>query len=125
MTVITPGYLLKLTADGQVHEYHTSEGRIVSCNDSTQAFDLRKKPESPLIEEAKADLAHRLDIAVEQIQVLTVASRQWPDASLGCPQPDMMYAQVITPGFQIILSAAGKEYDYRTDLQRVFICKPQ
>ena len=26
----------------------------------------------------------------------------WSDASLGCPQPDMGYAQVVTPGYLVL-----------------------
>jgi hypothetical protein len=40
----------------------------------------------------------------------------WPDTSLGNAQPGMFYAQVITPGFKIILEAGGAQYEYHTDL---------
>jgi hypothetical protein len=124
LTVITPGYLIMLEANGQVYEYHTSENHIVHCDDTAPPLDREVKPEAPLIEATRTDLAQRLNIAADQIQVRSVEARQWPDGSLGCPQPGMMYAQVISPGFQIILSAEGQEYDYRTDLQRVLLCAP-
>jgi hypothetical protein len=34
-----------------------------------------------------------------------------------------MYAQVITSGYQIILSAEGQTYDYRTDGSNVRLCE--
>lgn len=37
----------------------------------------------------------------------------WNDSSLGCPKPGMMYSQVITPGFRVLVEADGKPYDYR------------
>lgn len=37
-------------------------------------------------------------------------SVQWPDASLGCPQEGMMYAQVLTPGHKLVFSLAGSTY---------------
>ncbi|MEO6197803.1 MAG: hypothetical protein ABIP58_06805, partial [Dehalococcoidia bacterium] len=40
----------------------------------------------------------------------------WPDTSLGNPQGEMFYAQVITPGYKIILEAGGSQYEYHTDL---------
>ncbi len=48
----------------------------------------------------------------------------FPDASLGCPQPDMAYAQVLTRGFTITLVYAGTTYDYRLtpDAQVVILC---
>jgi hypothetical protein len=124
LTVITPGYLIVLEVDGQHYEYHASESHVVHCDDPPPPPDGAKQPESSLTEAAKSDLAQRLNINSDQIEVRAIESRQWPDASLGCPQPGMMYAQVITPGFQIILSAAGQEYDYRTDLQRAVLCEP-
>ena len=44
----------------------------------------------------------------------------WPDTSLGNAQPGMFYAQVITPGYKIILEAGGAKYEYHTDLARNF-----
>jgi hypothetical protein len=40
---------------------------------------------------------------------------EWSDASLGCPQEGMMYAQVITPGYLIVLEAQGQTFEYHTD----------
>ena len=40
----------------------------------------------------------------------------WSDASLGCPDPDRMYAQVITPGFRLAFEHQGQGYEYHTDL---------
>jgi len=61
---------------------------------------------------AVADLSERLGIKTEQVVLVSVESVQWPDASLGCPQPGMMYAQVITPGYLIVLEAKGQRYPY-------------
>lgn len=46
------------------------------------------------------------------------------DASLGCPQPGMAYAQQITRGFKITLIYNGITYDYRLtpDGQVVILC---
>jgi hypothetical protein len=68
-----------------------------------------------VVEAVKADLAERLEIDQAEISVVSAESRDWEDASLGCPEEGEMYAQVITHGFQIILEANGTEYDYRTD----------
>jgi len=64
---------------------------------------------------AQADLAEQLGVEAAEIQVVSVEAVEWPDASLGCPQPGMMYAQVITPGFLVVLEAEGARYEYHTD----------
>jgi hypothetical protein len=64
---------------------------------------------------ALADLALRLEIAVDQIRVLEVESMSWPDSCLGVTSPDEMCLQVITPGHRIVLEANGQSYEYHTD----------
>jgi hypothetical protein len=56
-----------------------------------------------------------LKISIDQIVTAKVEPATWPDASLGCPQPDMAYAQILTPGFLINLEVDGKQYPYHTD----------
>ena len=68
-----------------------------------------------VVQLAQEDLARRLDLSPEAIEVLSVEAVDWPDTSLGCPQPGMMYAQVITPGFRLVLEAEGQIYHYHTD----------
>jgi hypothetical protein len=77
------------------------------------------------VEQALADLAARLAIETDQIEVIEAKAVVWPDASLGCPQPGMMYAQVQTVGFLIRLEARGQVYEYHTDMQQIIIlCNP-
>lgn len=49
----------------------------------------------------------------------SVESVDWNDASLGSPEPGMGYAQVITPGFKLILESEGEFHTYHTSLNRV------
>ncbi len=74
---------------------------------------------------AVADLANQLGIAPTAITVREVSEAEWPDASLGCPQPGMMYTQVITYGQQIILEADGRTYEYHASRGHVVLCRPQ
>jgi hypothetical protein len=50
---------------------------------------------------------------VGDVSIIEIEFRDFSDSSLGCPQPGMMYTQVITPGYRVILEAGGIEYDYR------------
>jgi hypothetical protein len=69
-----------------------------------------------LIRRAKEQLVEEVDgIEFDEIEVVSAEAVEWPDAALGCPQGDMMYAQVITPGYQIVLEADGEEYDFHTE----------
>lgn len=75
------------------------------------------------IQEAIADLARRLGIAPTAITVTRAEAVEWSDTSLGCPQPGMMYAQVITPGYLIVLEANGQTYEYHASRSRIFLCE--
>jgi hypothetical protein len=77
-----------------------------------------------LVRQAKADLARRLAITDDQVDLVELKAVVWPDASLGCPQPGMMYAQVLTPGYRVVLEAKGESYPYHTDKrQEMVYCK--
>ena len=67
------------------------------------------------VERAKSDLAKRLKVNENDIEEKSVADKDFPDMSLGAPAKDEMSAQMISTGWQINLSAAGKNYEYRAD----------
>ncbi|HRN70958.1 MAG TPA: hypothetical protein PLS49_07305 [Candidatus Woesebacteria bacterium] len=63
-------------------------------------------------------------ITPAMVIVKDVSAQDFNDASLGCPKPEEMYAQVITPGYQVLLEVQGTEYDYRlTDQDNVILCE--
>lgn len=76
-----------------------------------------------LIRLAKQDVARRTGIAEAEIKVASLSSETWRDSSLGCPEPGKAYAQVLTPGYRIVLEAGGKSYEYHTDSSRVVLCQ--
>ncbi len=59
--------------------------------------------------------ARRLGVGIDQIQVERVEATTWGDSSLGCPRPGMVYAQVITPGYRIVVSNGGRRLVFHTD----------
>ena len=76
-----------------------------------------------LVIQAKEDLAHRLSIPIDQIEVLEAKSVVWPDASLGCPQPGMRYKQVPVDGALIRLQTNGQVHEYHSGGGRgLFLC---
>ena len=77
------------------------------------------------IELAKNTLAKQEKIDVNTLQVESVNTVQWPDSSLGCPEPGMMYGQMITPGYQITLidSTSKTRHLVHTGKGYAVICK--
>jgi hypothetical protein len=73
---------------------------------------------------AVAHLTERTGVSESDIRLVSMEAVEWSDASLGCPQEGFMYAQVITPGYLIILEAQGQSYEYHSDkAANVVLCE--
>ena len=75
----------------------------------------------PLIAVCKADLAEITGLTEADVSLISVTAAEFSDTSLGCPEPGKSYAQVITPGYIIILQANGKQYEYHTDQHEAIV----
>ena len=73
----------------------------------------------PLVDVARDDLAQRLSASRKEITVQSVEAVEFPDTSLGVPEPDRVYAQVITPGYIIILIVDNAVYEYHGSGNRI------
>jgi hypothetical protein len=82
---------------------------IVSDVTSTSEVEMN---EETIVQETIRDLAARLEVSEQDIQVMEVRDVQWPDGALGCPEEGKMYTQAVVDGTQVILSAEGRIYDY-------------
>lgn len=69
----------------------------------------------PPVQAAVAGAADAAGVSVGAVTITAVEPTEWPDSSLGCPQPGQFYAQVVTPGFIVSLEVAGTEVTYHTD----------
>jgi hypothetical protein len=98
--------------------------RIPTGNGSTQPAITGETPNA-LLEAIKADLASRSEIASNDIIVIRDQFIVWPDGSLGCPQPGVVYTQAPVNGYWVVLKVGGDEYDYRaTENGYFFLCQP-
>jgi hypothetical protein len=70
---------------------------------------------NPAVTAAVADLAKQQNVDPSRITVASAEAVEWPDGSLGCPQPGQNYIQVITPGWRIRLGLDGKTYEYHAN----------
>lgn len=74
-------------------------------------------------ERAKKDLAKRLKISIDEIKVSSVADQEFPNSSLGAGVSGEMAMQMISSGWEIVLSADGKSYEYRADKYQLRLYK--
>ena len=62
--------------------------------------------ETRIVDQAIGDLLNSgKGITPPMISVASFTARDYADASLDCPQPDQAYAQIITPGYPVVLSS--------------------
>lgn len=119
--VITPGFLVRLEAQGVGYEYHTNLAgdalRRAGAPAAPPTFESGgpKLNRDAAVAAAVADLARRLGVPAQDILVASVELRQWPDACLGLPEPGELCAQVLTLGFAVTLQFDDASYGYRTN----------
>ena len=79
------------------------------------------------VEIARRDLAKRLSLPLDGINVVEFREVAWRDGSIGCPRPGMLYKQVLVNGSLIVLEAKGVRYEYHSGGGRdAFYCaKPE
>ena len=77
-----------------------------------------------LVTSAIEDLAKRISTQEDEIQLKEAKDVVWSNSSLGCPQPGMVYADVLTPGYLILLNANNRDYEYHAGKNSdVFLCE--
>lgn len=83
-------------------------------------------PDLPAIAPAREDLARRLDVDPDEIEILVADEVTWPDGSLGCPEPGMSYTQALVDGSQVVLRHGDRVYDYHAGADDIpFLCPSQ
>lgn len=74
--------------------------------------------------EAVTDLARRLDLPRDEIEVVSVEEVTWSDGSVGCAEEGKAYTQALVPGHRIVLRAEGRTHEYHAGGSRgVFLCE--
>ncbi|HEX8844015.1 MAG TPA: hypothetical protein VF791_05200 [Pyrinomonadaceae bacterium] len=67
-----------------------------------------------IVKRARADLAQRLGVSVDEIEEEQVEEADFPDMALGAPVKGEMSGQMITSGWRIRLKAGARGgYEYR------------
>jgi hypothetical protein len=85
------------------------------------ALTLAQAPDP--INAALRDLSARAgkNITVNDLDNWSYEQALFDDASLGCPQPGMIYAQVKTSGFKFTITYAGTDFDYRVSNDQTIV----
>jgi hypothetical protein len=103
-----PGFKIVLDASGKKYEFHTNQdGTVIQL---VEGAENAGAAEQMVIKQ----LAANLGIAEKDISVVSSEVVEFNDGCLGISMPDVMCAQVVTPGRIVVLEANGIQYEYHT-----------
>lgn len=127
LDVITPGHKVTLRVDGQVYVVHEAANKAFVCRQNLALTGITPQRElefAPQLVAARKDLAERLGLRDSEIQFVSSEARTFPDGSLGCPEPGVMYTQAEVRGWVLTLAARGRRHTYHADPHRTVACPP-
>ena len=98
-------------------------------NQSTEPFKNNTCFPNSVVEAGKRKLIEHLrkqytDIVEDQIILEECKEVIWPNGSLGCPQEDESYIEVLTPGYEIDFRFGNEHYKMHTDSLGLWIASP-
>ena len=95
---------------------------LVADSEQIQGAGTMDSDQQELAALAINTLAAHLSVEPGEITLQSLSPVDWPDSSLGCPQPDMGYLQVITPGHRALLQHQDRTYQVHMAGKRAFVC---
>lgn len=123
-TAVSPTTLAPVTPSGEVDFSQITPEPVGTDDPVEMPQPGLPDPGRYMANLARQALANRLGVDISAVAVLEQERVEWPDSSLGCPQPGTAYLTVITPGYRLLLEVDGERYPYHTDLGDTFIFCP-
>ena len=73
---------------------------------------------------AREALSRQLGRAVDGAAIVDVVAVSWPDSSMGCPKPGMIYSQVLLSGHLVHLRVSDVVYAVHVGAGEAVVCGP-
>jgi hypothetical protein len=106
-----------------VGETTTSTTATAPPQNESTTMPTSEQQELPIVAPAKADLAARLGVEPDELEVISAEEVTWPDGSLGCPEPGMSYTQALVDGSKVVLGHDDRVYVYHAGADgEPFLC---
>ena len=106
-----PGFRIILETKGKQYEFHTNLDASMVTPNTGPAVEA---PEA-VVAAVKLILAAALGVDPANITLVSAQIIEWPDSCLGVTQPGIACAQIVTPGYIVVLAANGIQYEYHTN----------
>jgi hypothetical protein len=94
-------------------------------DESPGAVDGEQVVDPAVIGPITSFLEQQTGVAQEQLRLIEGEAVTWPDSSLGCPEPDLAYTQVVVPGYRLTFTDGSRTYELHTDAEggQVILCE--
>ena len=93
-----------------------TEERSITENDKETTHMAKEQLSDSLKQTILEAVSTEQNVPVDQLEITAAEAADWPDACLGLAKPDEMCAQMMTPGWAVMVTKGGQTWQYRTDL---------
>jgi hypothetical protein len=114
LIAIIIGYYITIGMNKPVTDEGAAQNPPNSAEGSPEG-SIHNLPVPEGVKAARTVLATRLNIDSSKILILEALETDWSDSCLGLGGPAESCLQAITPGYNVLMQANGKEYRYRTN----------
>jgi hypothetical protein len=104
-----PGFRIVLSASGKKYEFHTNQDGTSIL--PALALQVPGPAEDAVIKQLSTNLGHPLN----DTKIVSSSAVEWRDTCLGVAVEGIACAQVVTPGYLIVLETTGSQYEYHTN----------
>ena len=96
-------------SDGSLRPASQQPSKVPAASPGGGTVGLPASITDPIVAEIAADAG----VPIDEVTILSAEAVTFPDGSLGCPVPGMVYTQVLVDGYRVVAEAGGGTYDYR------------
>lgn len=109
-----------LTREERIERARTREPKQLERVAVEESQPVTGEVPGDLLDRIMGDLEQRAGAARSDFTIERAESIQWPDGSLGCPEPGQEYTQALVDGYWIVIAHDGHRYDYRASHRGYF-----
>lgn len=118
---LVPGHVVLLKQGTSEYRVHMGNGRAIVCDLKKIPLDVTQTIDKYVEDAARKDLAGRLAVPEEQIEVVDSSQQTWPDENLGCGEAPKVIKKPVR-GYVVHLKYDGRLFEYRSNRGRVRPC---
>ncbi len=90
-------------------------GLTPTSADNAPLGSIHNLPVPDAVAAVRTAVAKKLNISEGVVIIMTAYEKEWSDSCLGLGGPAESCLFAVTPGYEVVAQAAGKEYTYRTN----------